>query len=187
MVGFTVLRRRLARPAAAVTAIDAAIAEAIASGDTLAAHDGLWPTHAELRRWYWGQAYESCANAIESWSALLQAFGANEIDAQHQAEAFAGRHGYQERRRSTSHKTYRGPSVIDAVKAAVPIEAVARELTELRQGRNALTGRCPFHDDQSPSFVVWPAHGLWRCYGACAEGGDVVKLWQRAREKGRVR
>ncbi|MFO0467490.1 MAG: CHC2 zinc finger domain-containing protein, partial [bacterium] len=31
----------------------------------------------------------------------------------------------------------------------------------------------PFHDDDTPSFVVTPAKGLWHCFG-CDAGGDVI-------------
>lgn len=171
---------------ALATGIDKAIDEMVAGGASLADHEDLWPSFRELRSWYWGQVYESLAEAVQKRTALMQAFGSSEAEAQAEAERFADQHGYVRMRRSAVH-TFRGPSIIDAVKTAIPIEAVARELTELRQGRNSLTGRCPFHADRSPSFVVWPARGLWRCYGACAEGGDVVKLWQRAREKGLAR
>ncbi len=39
-----------------------------------------------------------------------------------------------------------------------------------------LIGRCPFHDDKTPSFIVTPAKGLWHCMGACQTGGDVVSF-----------
>ncbi len=42
-----------------------------------------------------------------------------------------------------------------------------------------LVGRCPFHEDRSPSFVVSPAKNLWRCHGACQAGGSVVDFVMR--------
>jgi DNA primase catalytic core len=42
-------------------------------------------------------------------------------------------------------------------------------------------GRCPFHDDQTPSLVVTPAKNLWRCFGACDVGGDPI-AWVMKRE-----
>jgi DNA primase len=42
-------------------------------------------------------------------------------------------------------------------------------------------GRCPFHDDQTPSLVITPGKNLWRCFGACDTGGDVV-AWVMKRE-----
>jgi DNA primase catalytic core len=42
-------------------------------------------------------------------------------------------------------------------------------------------GRCPFHDDQTPSLSVSPSKNLWRCFGACDTGGDVI-AWVQKRE-----
>ena len=42
-------------------------------------------------------------------------------------------------------------------------------------------GRCPFHDDKTPSLVITPAKNLWRCFGACDAGGDVI-AWVMKRE-----
>jgi DNA primase catalytic core len=42
-----------------------------------------------------------------------------------------------------------------------------------RHGAN-LVGRCPFHEDRSPSLVVTPAKHLWNCLGACQAGGSVI-------------
>jgi DNA primase len=35
-------------------------------------------------------------------------------------------------------------------------------------------GRCPFHDDKTPSLVISPKSNLWHCLGACQAGGSVV-------------
>ena len=35
-------------------------------------------------------------------------------------------------------------------------------------------GRCPFHDDKTPSLVVSPKTNLWHCLGACQAGGSVI-------------
>ncbi|QGX39333.1 CHC2 zinc finger domain-containing protein [Permianibacter aggregans] len=35
-------------------------------------------------------------------------------------------------------------------------------------------GRCPFHDDKTPSLVVSPDKNLWHCLGACQAGGSVI-------------
>jgi len=42
-----------------------------------------------------------------------------------------------------------------------------------RQGAN-LVGKCPFHDDRTPSLVITPATNLWHCMGACNTGGSVI-------------
>jgi len=35
-------------------------------------------------------------------------------------------------------------------------------------------GRCPFHDDKTPSLVISPPKNLWHCLGACQAGGSVI-------------
>jgi DNA primase len=50
----------------------------------------------------------------------------------------------------------------------------------LRKHGADMVGRCPFHDDQGPSFVVSPSKNLWRCHGACQAGGSVVDFVMRA-------
>lgn len=35
---------------------------------------------------------------------------------------------------------------------------------------------CPFHKEDTPSFVYSEERGTWRCYGKCKKGGDVVEL-----------
>lgn len=35
-------------------------------------------------------------------------------------------------------------------------------------------GRCPFHEDKTPSLVVSPKTNLWHCLGACQAGGSVI-------------
>jgi DNA primase len=43
-----------------------------------------------------------------------------------------------------------------------------------RHGADNLVGRCPFHEDDTPSFVVSPKKNLWNCLGACRTGGSVI-------------
>ncbi|EKR62734.1 putative DNA primase [Leptospira weilii str. 2006001853] len=45
---------------------------------------------------------------------------------------------------------------------------------ELRKHGLNWLGRCPFHDDKRPSFVVTPTKHLWHCMGACQTGGSAI-------------
>ena len=81
----------------------------------------------------------------------------------------------------------RGTGLFGAVKAAVPIEAVARQFTDLRPaGPNRLKGKCPLHKERTPSFVVYQDKRIWRCYGACARGGDVIELARILMDQGQL-
>jgi DNA primase catalytic core len=60
---------------------------------------------------------------------------------------------------------------------AVPLLDLCRDYgIELKHEGKDWKGRCPFHADDSPSFVVTPAKNLWNCLGACGCGGDTLQL-----------
>ena len=62
-------------------------------------------------------------------------------------------------------------SVRAAVDAADMVEVVSGR-TQLRKAGPRL-GRCPFHEERTPSFSVNPAEKLFYCFG-CGKGGDVI-------------
>lgn len=64
-------------------------------------------------------------------------------------------------------------NVIDEIKSKIDIVDVVSETVKLRRSGRTLIGSCPFHTERTPSFVVWPETGTWRCFGACNTGGDV--------------
>lgn len=69
---------------------------------------------------------------------------------------------------------------IAAVRERAKIEDIVGEYVTLRgAGGGSLKGLCPFHDEKTPSFHVTPARGLWHCFGACGEGGDVISFVQK--------
>ena len=60
------------------------------------------------------------------------------------------------------------------VKRRHPVEeVVSRHGVELRPQGGRLSGRCPFHEDRSPSLVVYPETRSFYCFG-CGAGGDVI-------------
>ncbi|MSO57750.1 MAG: DNA primase [Thermoleophilia bacterium] len=64
------------------------------------------------------------------------------------------------------------------VKAAADIVEVIGQRTALRRASTArYTGRCPFHEEKTPSFSVDPVGKLYYCFG-CGKGGDVVRFVQ---------
>lgn len=65
--------------------------------------------------------------------------------------------------------------VIDRIFAAADIvEVVSDFLTLKRKGTN-FTACCPFHNEKTPSFMVSPAKGLYKCFG-CGKGGNAVSF-----------
>jgi CHC2 zinc finger len=63
----------------------------------------------------------------------------------------------------------------DRVRKAVPLHAVVFEFTNMQASDGKLVGHCPFHDDHSRSFSVYPETGTYRC-SICHAEGDVVKF-----------
>jgi DNA primase len=72
-------------------------------------------------------------------------------------------------------------AVIERLKSEIAIErlAEARGVVFERRGQD-LHGRCPFHEDKTPSLVVTPAKNLWHCLGACQAGGTVIDWVMKA-------
>ena len=65
----------------------------------------------------------------------------------------------------------------------IDIVGFASRFTELLQKSGAFWGKCPLHNDRTPSFVV-KSEGVWYCHGACKRGGNILGLAQALREKG---
>ena len=68
-------------------------------------------------------------------------------------------------------------SLADDVKARIDIvELIGDYVPELKRAGRNFHARCPFHQERTPSFVVFPDRQTWRCFGACATGGDVFSF-----------
>jgi len=68
-------------------------------------------------------------------------------------------------------------SVTDEIKARLDIVDVISETVVLKKSGRNYTGFCPFHSNtRTPSFVVFPETQTWRCFGACADGGDMFSF-----------
>lgn len=66
---------------------------------------------------------------------------------------------------------------IDAVKARVDIVALIRQTVKLHRSGRDMVGRCPFHNESTPSFKVRADRGFFKCFG-CGVSGDVIKFVQ---------
>ena len=65
-------------------------------------------------------------------------------------------------------------STVEDIKNQVDIVDLVSETVNLRRTGKNYIGFCPFHENtRTPSFVVFPDSGTWRCFGQCSEGGDI--------------
>lgn len=56
------------------------------------------------------------------------------------------------------------------------VEYVGRYVGDLKKMGSLYKACCPFHAEKTPSFVVNPTSQTWRCFGQCAEGGDIFNF-----------
>ena len=64
---------------------------------------------------------------------------------------------------------------IEKIKDYARIEEVVGDFVRLKRAGSNLTGLCPFHNEKTPSFVVSPAKGLFKCFG-CGKSGDSISF-----------
>ncbi len=70
-------------------------------------------------------------------------------------------------------------SVADEIKARIDIVDYIQRYVPLKRAGKSYKACCPFHNESTPSFNVSPERQSWRCFGACATGGDVVGFAMR--------
>jgi len=54
---------------------------------------------------------------------------------------------------------------------------------KLHKTGKVLVGVCPFHQDDTPSFTIYPETNTFFCFG-CHESGDSIKLYQKLHDCG---
>jgi DNA primase len=69
-------------------------------------------------------------------------------------------------------------SLIEAIKAKIDVAEEVGLVVSLRKSGKSLQGLCPFHNERTPSFYVFPESQTWRCFG-CNEGGDVFTFVEK--------
>ena len=71
-------------------------------------------------------------------------------------------------------------STVDDIRARLDIvDVVSGYVPDLKRAGNSYKARCPFHQENTPSFVVFPNTQTWRCFGGCATGGDMFSFVMR--------
>ena len=69
-------------------------------------------------------------------------------------------------------------SLIESIKAKIDVVEEVGLVVALRKSGKSLQGLCPFHNERTPSFYVFPKSQTWRCFG-CNEGGDIFTFVEK--------
>lgn len=67
---------------------------------------------------------------------------------------------------------------LQELKARSDLSEVAASYVNLRRAGRNLVGLCPFHNEKTPSFNIFPENGSFYCFG-CGAGGDVITFVRR--------
>ncbi len=65
--------------------------------------------------------------------------------------------------------------VIDQIREQLDIGQLISRYLELKRSGSNLKGRCPFHEEKTPSFMVSPDKRIFKCFG-CGASGDVFSF-----------
>lgn len=68
-----------------------------------------------------------------------------------------------------------GPT--DEIKQRIDIVELIGEYVPLKAAGTNWKGRCPFHNEKTPSFMVSREKAMWHCFG-CGRGGDIFSFVQ---------
>ena len=70
---------------------------------------------------------------------------------------------------------------LNRLRVKIPILKLVAPYVKLKKVGDNWKGRCPFHEDTNPSFMVNPSHAIFHCFG-CGVGGDIFG-WTMRYEK----
>src|SRR5579883_2376572 len=70
-------------------------------------------------------------------------------------------------------------SPVDLIKSKVDlVQLVGGYVPGLKKSGRNWWACCPFHNEKTPSFCIWPEDDRWKCFG-CGAGGDAFSFIMR--------
>ncbi len=70
------------------------------------------------------------------------------------------------------------PDTVNEIKQKISIVDLVGRYVDLKKSGNNYKGVCPFHAENTPSFMVSPELQIYKCFG-CGEGGDIFTFFQK--------
>lgn len=78
------------------------------------------------------------------------------------------------------HNILSWESKIERARNATLIEFASAELHLTKRGAN-FVALCPFHNERTPSFTIFPKTNTFKCFG-CQESGDVITYYMKSQD-----
>jgi DNA primase len=70
----------------------------------------------------------------------------------------------------------------ERLKQAIRLVQIVGRVVDLQNVGGRFVGRCPFHEDDRPSFTIYPETNTYHCFG-CGEHGDIITFVMRKESK----